>query len=457
VNVQAEKPAIELKRQLSLFDATMVNVGTVLASGIFLVPASIALLVPASGPNLAVWLVGGVLAMFGAFTLAELSGLMPHTGGLFVFLEKAFSPLWGFLYGWALFLVIQTGTIAALGVAFATYLGHFWPLSDLEIKLVAVASIIVLTALNCRGVRLGVWTLNLLTVIKVAIIVIVLGWTLKPGTLQAENFAPLWPTDWDFEATKLWGLALIGVLWAYDGWVDVTLVAGEVKNPEKNLHRSLVLSMVIIIAIYLLMNLAYIAVLSVAGMAGRLLVAADFATVVMGVVGAGFVAFLVMISCLGANNGFVFTGPRVYYAMSREGLFFKGVGKLHPSYGTPFYSLILQGVWACVLVFLMGTYEELFTSVVFASWVFYALAAAGVIVLRRKHPNWNRPYLCWGYPWVPIVFVVAAVALIANTFATDLRSSVIGTILMSTGLPAYWFWSQRRGRTEDRVAPGSKE
>jgi len=444
--VEAERPATELKRELSLFDATVVNVGTVLASGIFLVPATIALQVPASGPNLAVWLVGGVLAMFGAFTLAELSASMPHTGGLFVFLEKAFSPLWGFLYGWALFLVIQTGTIAALGVAFAAYLGHFVPLSDLGIKLVAVASIIALTALNCRGVKLGVWTLNLLTVAKVAIIVIVLGWALKPGTMQAANFAPLWPTEWNFQATKMWGLALIAVLWAYDGWVDVTLVAGEVKDPEKNLHLSLVFSMVIIIAIYLLLNVAYIAVLSVAGMAGQPLVAADFATRVMGAVGAGFIAFLVMISSLGANNGFVFTGPRVYYAMAREGLFFQGVGRLHPVYKTPSYSLILQGAWAIVLVFLMGTYEELFTSVVFASWVFYAMAAAGVIVLRHKQPQWKRPYLCWGYPWVPVVFVMAAIALIANTFATDLRSSLIGTALMLTGLPAYWFWNRRRAR-----------
>lgn len=446
--MEAGKPATDLKRQLSLFDATVVNVGTVLASGIFLVPATIALQVPASGPNLAVWLVGGVLAMFGAFTLAELSASMPHTGGLFVFLEKAFSPLWGFLYGWALFLVIQTGTIAALGVAFAAYLGHFVPLNDLGIKLVAVASIVALTALNCRGVKLGVWTLNLLTVAKVAIIVVVLGWALKPGTMEAVNFAPLWPTEWDFQATKMWGLALIAVLWAYDGWVDVTLVAGEVKDPEKNLHLSLVFSMVIIIAIYLLLNVAYIAVLSVAGMAGQPLVAADFATRVMGTVGAGFIAFLVMISSLGANNGFVFTGPRVYYAMAREGLFFQGVGRLHPVYKTPFYSLVLQGAWAVVLVFLMGTYEELFTSVVFASWVFYAMAAAGVIVLRRKQPQWKRPYLCWGYPWVPVVFVIAAIALIANTFATDLRSSLIGTVLMLTGLPAYWFWNRRRSSAE---------
>jgi APA family basic amino acid/polyamine antiporter len=444
---EQSSPQADLKRQLTLFDATMVNVGTILASGLFLVPATIALQVPASVPNLAVWLVGGVLAMFGAFTLAELSAAMPNTGGLFVYLQEIYSPLWGFLYGWALFLVIQTGTIAALGVAFASYLGHFWPLGDWGIKLVALASVVVLTALNCRGVKLGVWTLNILTLAKVAVVAIVVGWAFRPGTMQAANFLPAWPTEWDFTATKLWGLALIGVLWCYDGWVDVTLVAGEVKNPEKNLHRSLVLSMGIIVAIYLVMNVAYVAVLSVAGMAGRPLVAADFATKAMGAMGAGLVAFLVMISCLGANNGFVFTGPRVYYAMAREGLFFRGVGKLHPVYNTPFYSLILQALWACVMVFLLGTYEELFTSVVFVGWVFYGLAAAGVIILRRKRPDWPRPYRCWGYPWVPVLFVLAAIALIANTFATDFRSSLIGTILTASGVPIYWYW-KRQARSD---------
>lgn len=443
--VEDPTPQGELKRQLTLFDATMVNVGTILASGIFLVPATIALQVPASMPNLAVWLVGGLLGVFGALTLAELSAAMPNTGGLFVYLREIYSPLWGFLYGWALLLVIQTGTIAALAVAFSTYLGHFVPLGYWSTKAIAIASIVALTALNCLGVKLGVWTLNIMTLAKVAILAVIIGWALRPGTALADNFLPLWPAEWKFEATKLWGLALIGALWCYDGWVDVTLVAGEVKNPEKNLHRSLMLSMVIIMAIYLAMNMAYIGVLSVAGMAGRPLVAADFATKVMGTIGADFIALLVMISCLGANNGFIFTGPRVYYAMAREGLFFPAVGKLHPIYKTPFQALLLQGLWSCVLVFLLGTYEEMFTSVVFASWVFYALAAVGVIVLRKRHPDWPRPYRCWGYPWVPVVFVVAAAGLIANTFATDFRSSLIGTLLMASGVPAYRVWRRRGG------------
>jgi len=234
-------------------------------------------------------------------------------------------------------------------------------------------------------------------------------------------------------------LALIAVLWCYDGWVDVTLVGGEVKQPERNLPRALLLSMLIITALYTALNLAYIAVLSVAGMAGRPLVAADFATRVLGPLGASFVAFLVMVSCLGATNGFVLTGPRVYYAMAHTHLFFDTLARVHPRFHTPHYALLVQAVWSCLLV-LSGTYEQLFTYVVFAGWVFYALAAVAVIVLRRRHPELPRPYLCWGYPVVPIVFVVFAVGLITNTFISDPRDSLIGTVLVLSGVPAYWLF-----------------
>jgi APA family basic amino acid/polyamine antiporter len=435
-------PPVELRRELSLLDATMVNVGTILASAIFLVPATVAQQVPSSALNLGVWLLGGVLGLFGALTLAELSAAMPSTGGLFVYLRESYSPLWGFLYGWSLFLIIQTGTIAALAVAFATYLGHFYALGSWGTKLVAIASILVLTALNCRGVKLGVWTQNLFTLAKLALVGVVIGWGLLSENSRAENLMPIWPSQWSGESLKLFGLAMLGALWAYDGWVDVTLVAGEVKEPGKNLPRSLLLSMFIIVAIYLAANLAYISVLSVGGMAGRPLVAADLALAVIGPVGAGLIAFLVMFSCLGANNGFVLTAPRVYYAMARERLFFRAVANIHPRYRTPYEALVWQGVWASALV-LSGSYEELYTRVVFVGWVFYALAAAAVVVLRWKHPDWARPYRCWGYPWVPAVFVLAAAALIANTFVSDLASALWGTVLLASGAPAYWFWRKR--------------
>lgn len=446
----AEPSQPELRRELSLFDATMVNVGTILASGIFLVPATIAQQVPASALNLGIWLLGGILGLFGALTLAELSAAMPSTGGLFVYLRESFSPLWGFLYGWMLFLIIQTGTIAALAVAFATYLGHFYPLGPGALKAVAIASILVLTALNCRGVKLGVWTQNVFTLAKLAIVAFIIAWGLLPGITRAENFLPLWPTEWSRDSLKLFGLALLGALWAYDGWVDVTLVAGEVKQPEKNMPRSLLLSMAVIVAIYMVMNLAYIGVLSVAGMAGRPLVAADFALRVIGPAGAGLIAFLVMLSALGANNGFVLTGPRVYYAMARERLFFRGVGTLHPDYKTPYQSLVWQGGWASALV-LTGSYEQLYSRVVFAGWFFYALAAAGVIVLRRKRPDWPRPYRCWGYPLVPLLFVLAAAGLIGNTFISDPGSALWGSGLLVSGLPAYWLWRRRAARTAEAL------
>ncbi|MFQ5817438.1 MAG: APC family permease [Terriglobia bacterium] len=444
--MEPQPPKAELRRQLSLLDATMVNVGTIMASGIFLVPATIALQVEFSLLNLAVWVVGGVLAVFGALTIAELSAAMPDTGGMFVYLQEAYSPLWAFLYGWTLLVVIQTGTIAALAEAFSTYLGHFYALGNFGTKAVAIASILLLTAINCRGVKLGVWTQNILTLAKVAIVAAIILWSLRPGTAQVANFSPLWPLAWDSQATKQLGLALIGVLWCYDGWIDVTLVGGEVKDPGKNLPRSILLSMGIIMALYLALNAAYVAVLSLAGMAGRSLVATDFALRAIGPMGAALITLLVLLSILGANNGFVLTGPRVYYAMARQRLFFRAVGQLHPLYETPFQSLLLQAAWSCVLV-LLATYEQLFTYVVFGGWPFYALAAAAVIVLRRKRPNWPRPYRCWGYPIVPILFVLAAIGLIAATFVSDLRSALFVTALIVAGVPVYWFWKRRAAST----------
>ncbi len=441
VEQKSETP--ELRRELGLLDATMINVGTILASGIFLVPAIIALQVPASGVNIGVWVVGGVLGLFGALTLAELSAALPQTGGLFVYLREAYSPLWGFLYGWTLFLVIQTGTIAAIAVGFGTYAGHFYPVGAWGAKLLAMAAILVLTAINYRGLKPGAWTQNLLTLAKLAIVGVILVWGFGSRAAGLENFRPLWPGEWPLAASKQLGLALIAVLWCYDGWVDVTLVAGEIKRPERNLPRSLVLSMLIITALYVALNLAYVAVLSLPGMAGRPLVAADFATRVLGPVGASFVAFLVMVSCLGATNGFVLTGPRVYYAMARARLFFASLARVHPGFHTPHYALLVQAVWSCLLV-LSGTYEQLFTYVVFAGWVFYALAALAVIVLRCRQPVLPRPYRCWGYPVMPILFVVFAAGLIANTFISDLRDSLIGTVLVVSGVPAYWLFRRRR-------------
>ncbi len=432
----------ELRRELGLLDSTLLNVGTILASGIFLVPASIALQLDSSFLNLAVWVVAGVFSLFGALILAELGAAMPEAGGIFVFLKEAFSPIWGFLYGWSLFWVIQTGAIAAVAVFFATYLGYFVPLGAWGIKLVAILSILGLSALNYRGVRLGATTQNALTFAKLAIVLGLLALCFAPGVSKAENFQPLFPQQWPGGLLGSFSLALVAALWCYDGWVDVTYVGGEVKDPGRTMPRAIILSMVIILAIYLALNLAYISVLSVRHMAGSPLVATDLAQVVVGRWGGALIAVLILISTLGANNGFILTGTRVYFAMAREQLFFRRAAQVHPRYRTPHVALLFQAIWASLLT-LSGRYEQLFTYVIFAEWIFFGLTGAAVIALRRRRPDLPRPYRTWGYPVVPIVFVLFTAFLLASTLVADLRDSAIGLGLVLTGVPFYFLWKRK--------------
>ncbi len=436
---------VELRRELGLLDSTLLNVGTILASGIFLVPASIAFRLDSSLLNLAVWVVAGVFSLFGALILAELGAAMPEAGGIFVFLKEAFSPLWGFLYGWSLFWVIQTGSIAAVAVFFATYLGYFFPLGPWGIKLVAILSILVLSALNYRGVRVGAATQNALTLAKLAIVLGLLALSFVPGVGKAQNFEPLFPQPTAAGLGGLlgsFGLALVAALWCYDGWVDITYVGGEVKDPGRTIPRSIVLSMVLIFVIYLALNLAFISVLSVKRMAGAPLVATDLAQAVIGKQGGALIAVLILISTLGANNGFILTGTRVYYAMARERLFFHRAAQVHPRYRTPHLSLLFQAIWASLLT-LSGRYEQLFTYVIFAEWIFFGLTGAAVVVLRRRRPDLPRPYRAWGYPVVPVVFVLFTALLLVSTVVTDLRDSAIGLGLVLTGLPFYFLWRRK--------------
>lgn len=432
----------ELRRELGLLDSTLLNVGTILASGIFLVPASIALQLDSSFLNLAVWVVAGVFSLFGALILAELGAAMPEAGGIFVFLKEAFSPIWGFLYGWSLFWVIQTGAIAAVGVFFATYLSYFVPLGPWGIKLVAMLSIFILSGVNYRGVRLGATTQNALTLAKLAIVLGLLALSFLPGVSKGENFHPLFPQEWSGGLVGSFGLALVAALWCYDGWVDITYVGGEVKDPGRTMPRAIILSMVIIFVIYLALNLAFISVLSVRRMAGAPLVATELAQAVIGKHGGALIAVLILISTLGANNGFILTGTRVYFAMARERLFFRRAAQVHPRYLTPHLSLLFQAIWASLLT-LSGRYEQLFTYVIFAEWIFYGLTGAAVIALRRRRPDLPRPYRTWGYPAVPIVFVLFTAFLLTSTLVADLRDSAIGLGLVLTGVPFYFLWKRK--------------
>lgn len=435
-------PESELRRDLTLFDATMINVGSMIGSGIFLVPAAVALYLQSTSLVILVWVVGGVVSLFGALAIAELGALMPRAGGQYVYLRQAYGPLWGFLYGWSAFAVIMGASIAALAVAFATYLGYFFPMDPSQIKAVAIACIMLLTMINCFGVKYGALVQNGFTLLKMGALglLVVLSFVLSGGA--ASNFEPVFPEKIPLSLASSFGLAMIAVLWSYDGWIEITFVAGEVRDPERTIHRSLIISTLLVIVFYVLVNLAYIYVLSLERISQSALVAADAATVVLGPAGAGFVAAAVVVSTFGANNGFIFTGARIYYAMAKEGLFFRSFERIHPEFKAPIHSLIGQGIWSALLV-LSGTYQELITYVVFVSWIFFAMSCGAVIILRKRSPELPRPYKTWGYPYTPAVFIFFALALVANTIYENPVASAIGVALVGLGFPAFRFWAKK--------------
>lgn len=434
--------APELRRELTLLDSTMINVGTMIASAIFIVPATIAMHAQGSALTVIVWIVGGLVSLMGALAIAELGAAMPEAGGQFVYLREAYGPVWGFLYGWGAFMVINTASIAAIAVAFAQYLGYFFPLTGTEIKIVAILSTVGLTTINCFGLKLGAWTQNLFTFLKMAALagIVVLSFVLKGGTV--ENFTPLFPAQAFSSLLGPLGLAMVAALWAYDGWIEITYVGSEVKNPQRNLPLSIIFSTVIVIVLYVLISLACVYVLSVGTMAQAKLVAAEVATTILGPAGAALVTIAILISTLGSNHGIVFTAARIPYAMAKEKLFFQSMAKVSAKYHVPLVALIVQGVWACILT-ASGSYDQLYTYVVFVSWLFYAMSCGAVLILRWKAPNMPRPYKTWGYPVVPIIFILFAIWLMVNTIVEAPRDAAIGAGIMLSGLPIYFYWKKK--------------
>jgi APA family basic amino acid/polyamine antiporter len=447
----------ELKRQLGLLDSTMINVGTIIASAIFIVPSTVARDVPAAVPAILVWVVGGVVSLLGALSMAELGAAMPRAGGIYVYLSRAYGPAWGYLYGWTSGVVINPASIAAIALGFATYLGFFVPLSDAGLKAVAVASIVALTVLNSLGVRLGAVTQNVLTLVKMALVaaLILAGFVGAGG--RAANFAPLWSRAPVGGQIASFGVALVAVLWAYDGWVEITYVGGEVTDPERNIPRSILLSTFIAVALYCLVMVSFTYVLSPARMAASSLVASDAAQVMLGRAGAGFVAVAIMTATLGSNNGIVLTAARVPYAMARDGLLPRWLGGVHPRFLTPVPSLAAQCVIAIALTWIStdpswkSAYNRLFTYVVLGEFVFYALSCGAVIRLRHTAADLVRPYKAWGYPVAPVVFIAFSLWLVFNTAREQPGDAVMSAVLILVGLPLYW-WQRSRIR---RVAPAA--
>jgi len=451
-----DKFKLELPRVLGFWDVVSIVVGGVIGSGIFLVPADIARGVQAPLLIFAVWVVGGLLSYFGALAFAEMGAAMPRAGGMYNFLKEAYGSLLAFLFGWTLFLVIDAGAIATLTVAFASnYLPYFVDISPFGQKLVATAFILFLVVVNYVGVRWGANLQNLLTVIKfgalsgVCIIVFIFA---KDGS--ASNWVRPLPSGLHAGLLGSFGIALVASLWAYKGWEGATYSAGEVKRPERNLPGGLLAGTMICAIIYLVTNMAYLFVFPASRVAQSPRIASEVMNVVVGPVGASVISFIILFSIMGAANQNMLCSPRVYFAMARDGLFFKRIAEAHPRFLTPHLSIIALGVWALVLTLLLETFQALFTYVVFGQWIFFGLTVGAVIVLRKKRPDLPRPYKTLGYPVTPIIFILAALYISVNSLISQFKETIFGLIIILLGVPAYLYWKAKRPKSEGK-RPGA--
>jgi basic amino acid/polyamine antiporter, APA family len=447
-----------LRRDLDVWSAVAIVVGTVIGSGIFLVPKAMVARVGSPELVFAVWIFGGALTLFGALTYAELAAALPEAGGEYAYLREAYGPFFGFVYGWTQTWVAKSASIATLATALFYYLANFLPNLEgtltsiplpigpgggpLEIRygqLLAMAVIIALGVLNYFGVKLGGRIQVVVTIVKVVLIIGIVAVGLFSGQGTTSNFSTSVPATGGFTG---FFAALVAALWAYDGWNNVNMVASEVRNPQRNLPLALISGTLLVISIYIVTNIAYFYVLSSAEVAASDRVAAEMMRRVLGPTGADAVSAAAMISIFAALNGSILAGSRIPYALARDGFFFKPYARISPKYHTPGVALILLSAWSAVLV-LSGRYEQLYTLVIFPSWILYAMATASVIVLRKKRPDLPRPYKTIGYPLVPVLFVLVACALIFSTLLESPRESILGLAIILAGLPFYFYWKRR--------------
>ena len=426
----------KLHRCLGFTSAYFILVGSVIGSGVFLVAAEIATAVPSPALALAVWVAAGLISLAGALIFAELGAMYPAAGGQYVFLQKAFHPVVSFLFGWALILVIQTGSIAAVGVGFARFLSHFVPLAPTSMKIVASLLIAALTLLNTRGVKAAAYFLDGVTSLKVvAILALVAACLLLPH----QSAEPLAAAPTTFSAL---GVALIASFWAYDGWTSLSFVAGEIEKPQRNIPLASLAGIASVTALYVLVNLGYYRVLATADIAHSSFVAADAANAVLGGWGERALTVLVLLSAVGCINGLILSGARVVYAMGRDGSLPAVCARVNAKTHTPDGALWLQCTWSLVLVW-SGSYDELFTYVIFAAFLFYGLTALAVMKLRRDQPLVSRPYKVPLYPWLPFAYLAFTSWFMVNAFLEKPRESLAGLAILAVGLPFYHFRAKR--------------
>jgi len=456
----------ELVKGLGVYGSTSVVAGTMIGTAIFVVPSLMLRDVSTPWMVVVVWAFAGVLSLFGALGYAELGAAIPEAGGEYVYLHRAYGPMMGFLYGWTQFFVAKTASIAAIATGFVIYLSYFFPslndplwqgqfslaghsamlqLTGLQIS--AALLILLLSLLNILGVRRSGAIQTVFTASKLVVLalLIILGLTLGQGSFT--HFRTAVQSNSQVSFISAFGVATVSALWAYDGWNNLSMVAGEVKNPQRNMPRALIFGSLLVIGVYVLTNIAYFYVLSPAEAVGTNTIAANAARHFLGTAGGAFVAVGVMISAFATLNGSILAGSRIPYAQARDGLFPQALAGIHPRFRTPAAAILAQAVIAGLFA-LTGQYQALFTKVIFAEFLFYALVTAGIVVLRWREPGLARPYRTWGYPFVPAIFVILSAGLLANTFLEQRSDSLWGLVLMGSGVPAYFLWSLWRRKTK---------
>lgn len=443
----AAPPLERLPRTLGVWSAAGVLVGTTIGSGIFRVPNELAGILGSPLAMLALWVVGGLVTLAGALAIAELAAALPRSGGIFAYILEGFGPFWAFLYGWAELTVIRAAAIGGIASVFASYFGQFVTLTPGEERYVAAAAIVLIAGLNYLGIGYAAVLMNLTTILKYGAL---LGLTLLAftgGTGDPANLALVAPGS--TVTVSLMLTALIKVMWTYDGWSNLSFVGGEVKDPGRNLPRALILGTASIVAVYLLVNTAYLYLMPVTEMAASTRVAADAATRIplLGAAGVAIIAGVVMVSCFGSVNGSIMTGPRVFFALADRGLMFPVLARVSPRFQTPSVAIWL-GAGLGVAYVLQNSFAQLADRFILGSWPFYALAVAAVFRLRKTQPGLARPYRTWGYPVVPAVFLLGALGMVGNALVSNLADNAVTFGIILAGVPVYGLWTaymKRRG------------
>jgi amino acid transporter len=429
-----------MPRSVGLLNAVAVSIGITIGSGIFRVPATVAGLLPDPGSVILCWVLGGVMALCGALTYAELAASLPRSGGMFAYILEGFGPVPAFLFGWAELTVVRAAALGAIATIFAEYLGYFIPLTAFEVREVAALTIAIVGALNYVGVRRAAAVLSVTTYAKYAAVVALALLACTARGASAAHFTPVWSGA---ASLSLIATALIPVMWSYDGWADLAFIGGEIRDPQKTLPRALIAGCASVALVYLLVNLAFIYVLPLTEMAGSRLIATTVATRIplLAGIGAGLISGLVMLATFSGLNASMMVGARVFYAMGDRGLLFRAVARVSPRFDSPSVA-----IWICtglgVVYVLQNDFAQLADKFILGIWPFYALAVAAVFVLRRRRPQLPRPYRVWGYPFVPALFLLASAGMVANALVTDPANTGVTLLIIAAGLPVYWL----RGR-----------